>query len=107
MTRPIGSNIRAVCALLEVHGVMTSGEIHRFMPDTDPATIRKYCSRAVGHKLVSVNRMSYPFTYKAIPGWQGKLGDAYLPETIPNPIARPSKPVMRRVASVWDLGAMA
>ena len=107
MTRPIGSNIRAVCALLEVHGVMTSREIHNFMSSTDPATIRKYCSRAVGHKLVSVNRMSYPYTYKAIPGWQGKLGDAYAPEPIPTPMARPAKPLMRRVSSVWDLGAMA
>lgn len=54
--RPIWSHIRNICAILEASGPCGARAIGAHFPDIEPSNIGKYCSRAVGLGLVTVER---------------------------------------------------
>ena len=105
MSRPVGARIVAICEVLDLYGAMAAREVFDAMEGVELTNVHKYCHRAVGLRLVSINRNAYPATFKTIPGWQEKLGRPYSP-----PMAKRSAssiPRGVRVASVWALGAVA
>lgn len=105
MSRPVGARIVAICEVLDLYGAMAAREVFDAMEGVELANVHKYCHRAVGLRLVSINRNAYPATFKTIPGWKEKLGRPYIPP--PAKRAKSSIPRGVRIASVWALGAVA
>lgn len=105
MSRPVGARIVAICETLDLCGALACREIFETMDGVELANVHKYCHRAVGLRLLSINRQEYPATFKTLPGWQERLGRPYSPQQVKRVAS--SIPRGVRVASVWALGAMA
>ena len=106
MSRPVGARIIEACAMLERLGQpSTYGEVHALMQGVIRNNTSKYCQRAVGLKLMAVDRTVYPAQYSVVPGWRGHLrAKLHKPRAVAPVCTDWGGP---RVASVWDLGMAA
>ena len=93
--RPIGNHVRRVMAILQERGPSTYLDVHAEM-DVCKQHSSKYCKRAVGLGLATVDATVYPRVYTAVPGWQ----DAAIARRVmyQRPVAEP-KPVVSFVGS--------
>ena len=106
MSRPVGARIIEACVVLERLGQpSTYGEVHALMQGVIRNNTSKYCQRAVGLKLMAVDRTVYPAHYSLVPGWRGNLhAKLHKPRAETRVRKDWGGP---RVASVWDLGMAA
>lgn len=89
MSRPVGARIIEACTILEAMGqASTYTQIHARMNGVERTNAGKYCQRAVGLRLMTVNRTVFPAQYSLLPGWRGNLR------------AKVHKPRVARVARV-------
>jgi hypothetical protein len=95
MTREINDGIIELCTIIDHHGPMHRSRLLEKLPRLSGDDLRRYCTRAIGLRLMSIDREVCPFRYRVLSNWREKIGDKSV------------KPVQRRVASVWDLGALA
>jgi hypothetical protein len=86
MGRPIGRRIKQVFEVVEKFGPCSAAQVHKHMPEIDIENVHKYCSRAVGLRLLDVDRSGFPKVFRivdksvvnvALPGPE--------PEVIPEP----------------------
>ena len=101
MSRSVGNRIREVLAIVE-GGAVTTTQIRPLMnPPVAPANVGKYCSRAVGMQLLTVDRSKFPMEFQVVPDWRKRLEKAKKHA----PKACKARPVGRMVNSVFALGA--
>ena len=106
MSRPIGARIFEACSVLERLGQpATYGQIHEHMDGVIHNNTSKYCQRAVGLKLMTVDRTVYPAQYSLVPGWRGNLRAKVHKPRVVAPVHKAW--TGGRMASVWDLGVAA
>lgn len=72
--RTPGKRIRQACEVLEKFGPMGASSLCDHIPDVQPSNMGKYCSRAVGLGLMTVerglrNRSNYSI-YTVVPNWK-------------------------------------
>jgi len=72
MTRPIGQRIIQACEIVERFGVCGSPDVQPILGVVSTNTI-KYLSRAVGYRLLTVDRTCRPHQYRVVPGWREKV----------------------------------
>ena len=72
--RPVGERIRTICAHLDTDGPMGISELRVLIPDVVRSNMGKYCSRAVGLGLLTVERKAGPLgdrhVWTVVPGWR-------------------------------------
>lgn len=121
MTRPIHNTIIQICATVEQQGAMTITSVRLAIPAADAESVRRHCNRAIGLRLLVIDRKACPFEYRVRAGWREKLGvkvpalaESRVASGVGRPAARvgrcvaaPAAPMARLVASVWDLGVLA
>ncbi len=105
---PIGRRIREACALLESIGPCGATALCDHLTDVEPSNMGKYCSRAVGLGLMTVERgihgrVKYS-TFTVVPGWR-EIADMRR-TTAPKPAQRQSSPWLG-VSSIFQMGALA
>lgn len=104
MSRPVGARIIEACTIVELHArPMAYNEIHTHMPGVVRENAGKYCQRAVGLRLMTVDRSKFPAQYAIVAGWREKLGaKVHKPRAVTNHV-----PMRARLSSVWDMGLVA
>lgn len=95
MTRPIHDSIIQICSAVEQQGAMTITGVRLAMPAADAESVRRHCNRAIGLRLLVIDRKACPFEYRVRAGWRETLA------------GKTPMPTARRVSSVWDLGVLA
>ena len=107
MSRPVGARIIQACTALEKLGRPASyGELLGHLPGLERTNVHKYCQRAVGLRLMTVDRSVFPKQYQVLPDWRNRLGaKLHSPKAAPEP--RAFVRIAGRPTSVWDLGATA
>lgn len=82
MGRPIGKRILQACEIVRQLGPSTTRQIGVHMPDVVTENVDKYCSRAVGCGLLTVDRTVRPKQYAVV----DKVVDSGVePEPMPQP----------------------
>lgn len=110
MSRPIGERIREACQILEQHGPMGSRSICDLMDGVEPANAGKYCLRAVGLGLMTVERgrqSKYNYSvFTVVPGWR-ELADKRRTTKLPAPKPRkaPSQTRWAGTSSIFGMSA--
>jgi hypothetical protein len=66
MGRPIGRRIKQVFEVVEKFGPCSAAQVHAHIPDIQIENVHKYCSRAVGLRLLSVDRQRRPKLYRVV-----------------------------------------
>jgi hypothetical protein len=100
MGRKVGARIREVLEAVE-SGATTKPQIHaKLERPIEPSNLGKYCSRAVGLRLMTVDRSKHPMEFRVEPDWRLKANES---GTNKRP-ARKQYPAPR-VNSVFALGA--
>lgn len=102
---PIGARITEVCEIVEAHGICISPYIREIMGVTSSGAAT-YLSRAVGLRLLTVDRTTRPHEYRVIDGWREIVRTNHLSKTRK---PRPQPIEVRRplVNSVFNFGACA
>lgn len=102
--RPIGERIREVLTIAESLGGASAPQIRPHMQGgVEKSNAAKYCSRAVGLRLMTVDRTQRPMVFRPVDGWRNKLDDRTVHEpraAVPGSAARRTPP-----NSVFSLGA--
>ena len=80
MGRKIGKRILQVCEIVRELGQCTARQIGDRMPDVDIENVHKYCSRAVGCGLISVDRTEFPKKYAIV----DKIVDSGVRDRVPS-----------------------
>jgi hypothetical protein len=72
-------------------------------PPVVPANVGKYCSRAVGMQLLTVDRTKHPMEFQVVPDWREKVEKAkkHAPKK-----AKATQPAPKFINSVFALGAV-
>lgn len=100
MSRPIGKNIPAACAIVERLGPCDWRDVARDMDWVDPAQARRYCNRAVSHGLMTLGELGY----EAVLNWRN-LADEIGRSQKPKEARRVAEPFyIPKINSVWALG---
>lgn len=107
MSRPVGARIILICALLELRGPMTRRQVFDLMVGVEIENVHKYCHRAVGLRLVTINRDVQPAVFKITAGWRDKLGAKPHQPQVTNVAKEFIQPASRLLTSVWDMGLAA
>ena len=107
--RPIGERIRAICAHIERAGPMVVSDLLAVMPSEDRTNLAKYCSRAVGLGLLTVQRntgvQKNSNLWDVNPGWRELIGQRRTTRTKLDQV--PAKRTgWGGVSSVFGMGAM-
>ena len=103
--RPIGARIRQICEVLEKTGPLVTKEICARLPNIEQSNAGKYCSRAVGLGLMTVNRVHAHRSYYAIvDNWRELIEQRRTTKPIKPP--RPLKRISRwdGVSSIFQMG---
>lgn len=95
--RPIGERIRTLCEVLDKHGPSGIVNLRDQMPDVERPNLWKYCTRAVGLGLLSVNRDTGHSIFTVAANWR-ELADQR--RTTKQPAPEPRRPLKR--LSRWD-----
>ena len=107
MSRPVGARIIQICETLEICGPLTNREIFETMGGADITNVHRNCIRAVGLRLLFVDRSGLASVYSLQPGWRDRLCAQRHAPRIKTVKAVQPRAAVRRVASVWDLGMSA
>lgn len=75
MGKRIGTRIVQALRAVELLQPCTVQQLMPHMPGVEWSNVDKYCSRAVGHGLMTVDRKSRPKLYSAAPGWEQQLDE--------------------------------
>ena len=107
-SRPIGQRIRQVCEHLEQYGPLGTSSLRDLMPDVERSNLGKYCSRAVGLGLLTVerglgNRTNYS-VWAVVPTWR-ELVDQRRTTRIKPEQAPPPSTRWTGISSVFQIGA--
>lgn len=99
MGRKVGARIREVLEAVE-SGALTKPQIHaRLVRPMESSNLGKYCSRAVGLRLMTVDRSKWPMEFHVVPDWRLRADESGCNKR------QSSKPsIGRRVNSVFALG---
>lgn len=89
MGKRIGTRIVQVLRAVELLQPCTVQQLMPHMPGVEWTNVDKYCSRAVGHGLMTVDRSVFPKQYRTVPGWQQQLEEWAQP-TRPLPKPNPN-----------------
>lgn len=90
MPRPIGRRILECCEIIERLGPCTAKQVSQHMPEVNIENVHKYCSRAVGYRLVSVDRSGPWKIFRVV--------DKSVEKPAPEPEKRPE---MHYLHGVW------
>lgn len=73
--RPVGDRILDVLQITETLGAATAQQIRARMqnPPVADSNVAKYCSRAVGLRLMTVDRSVRPMLFRVVPGWRSVI----------------------------------
>lgn len=100
MGRKVGARIREVLEAVEA-GATTKPQIHKLLPrPIEPSNLGKYCSRAVGLRLMTVDRSKCPMEFHVAPDWRLRADES---GTNKHPARKHY--AVPRVNSVFALGA--
>ena len=66
MPRPIGRRIRQIAEIVEKLGPSSAAQVHQHIQEIDIENVHKYCSRAVGLQLLSVDRSGRPKIFRVV-----------------------------------------
>lgn len=108
--RPVGNHIRNICASIEESGPSGIKAVRERFPEIEYSNASKYCSRAVGLGLMTVERgrgskASY-CVFTVVPGWREmaeKRRTTKLPPATPR-VAKATR--WQGVNSVFSIGAI-
>lgn len=92
MGKRIGTRIIQALRAVQLLQPCTVQQLMPHMPGVEWSNVDKYCSRAVGHGLMTVDRSIFPKQYHTVPGWQQQLDEWAVPTrgVKPAPAAAPS-----------------
>lgn len=93
MPRPIGQRINQVRDIIQKIGPCTAKQVSQHMPHASPDNVHKYCSRAVGYRLVSVDRSGFPKVFSIVDKSVSKPAEAG-----PEPEIRPE---VHHLQGIW------
>ena len=66
MPRPIGRRIRQIAEIVEKLGPSSAAQVHQHIQEIDIENVHKYCSRAVGLRLLDVDRSGFPKVFRIV-----------------------------------------
>jgi hypothetical protein len=66
MGRPIGRRIKQVSEIVEKFGPCSAAQVHKHMQEVNIENVHKYCSRAVGLRLLDVDRSGFPKVFRIV-----------------------------------------
>lgn len=108
MARTVGTRIREACQILETHGPMGSRSICDLMTDVESTNAGKYCLRAVGLGLMTVERgrqSKYNYSiFTVVPNWR-ELADKRRTTKLPAPKPRKEPTRWAGIGSIFQMGA--
>lgn len=89
MGRKVGARILRCCEIVEQLGPSTARQVSAHMPEIDIENVHKYCSRAVGLRLLDVDRSGFPKVFRIVdksvvnvePGPEPEAMPEIMPET--------------------------
>lgn len=93
MGRPIGARIMQACEIIQKIGPCTAKQVSQHMPEVNIENVHKYCSRAVGYRLISVDRSGFWKVFSIVDKSVSKPAE-------PGPEPE-EKPEMHYLHSVW------
>ncbi|MDP3793694.1 MAG: hypothetical protein Q8R07_02985 [Candidatus Uhrbacteria bacterium] len=88
MGKRIGTRIVQALRAVELLQPCTVQQLMPHMPGVEWTNVDKYCSRAVGHGLMTVDRSVFPKQYRTVPGWQQQLDEWAVPTRGVKPAAQ-------------------
>jgi len=110
-SRPIGARICAICEHLEAHGPAKLSTLQTLMPDVERSNLGKYCSRAVGLGLLTLERKTDVWknrhVWTVVPNWRELV--QLRRTTRIKPLQRPKPangPRWKGISSVFQMGTM-
>lgn len=102
MGRKVGARIREVLEIVEA-GAKTKPQIHKLLTTPmEASNLGKYCSRAVGLRLMTVDRTKWPMEFHVVPDWRLIASETGVNK---RPV-RKAPQVSLRVNSVFALGGL-
>jgi hypothetical protein len=110
--RPIGARIREVLSIVEAMGSATVIQVRpRLSGGVEHSNAAKYCSRAVGLGLMTVDRDKKPMVFTPVDGWRQLIEEREAAEPVaeePRPTGEETVAIARRTQpnSVFALAAM-
>lgn len=110
--RPIGARIREVLSVVEAMGSATVIQVRpRLSGGVEHSNAAKYCSRAVGLGLMTVDRDKKPMVFTPVDGWRQLIEEREAAEPVaeePRPTSDETVAIARRTQpnSVFALAAM-
>lgn len=69
----VGTRILFALEMCEKLGTITSTDLFKAWGDQHQTNCHKYLSRAVGLRLMTVDRTTYPHTFHAVDGWRERI----------------------------------
>ena len=107
-SRPIGARIRDVCAALEQYGPMGGSGLCDKINGIERSNMGKYCSRAVGLGLLTVERGLRQRTnysvFTVVPGWRDIADKRRTTRITPVP-QPPARTRWTGISSIFNIGA--
>jgi len=73
MSITIGWRVVEACGIVHRLGGCTTGQVGEWMAGVEQSNVDRYCSRAVGLGLMTVDRTVYPKQYRMASAWQHVL----------------------------------
>lgn len=86
MGKRIGTRIVEALKAVQLLEPCTAKQVHALMPGVEWSNVDKYCSRTVGHGLMTVDRSVFPKRYRTVPGWQHQLDEWAVPTRARRPV---------------------
>lgn len=69
----VGKRILFALEMCESLGAITSSHLFKEWADQHQTNCHKYLSRAVGLRLMTVDRTTYPHTFSLVEGWRERV----------------------------------
>lgn len=110
--RPIGARIREVLSIVEAMGTATVSQVRpRLTGGVEHSNAARYCSRAVGLGLMTVDRDKKPMVFTPVNGWRQLIEEREAAEPVakePRQTGDETVAIARRTQpnSVFALAAM-
>jgi hypothetical protein len=105
----VGKRILFALEMCETLGTITSSHLLKEWADQHQTNCHKYLSRAVGLRLMTVDRTTYPHTFSLVDDWRervyGKKPRAYVRKTEEVKQVRGKSSVFAGANSIFNLAA--
>lgn len=102
-------NVLEVYELIDISGAMSYVDVYHILGHIKSHNVYKYCKKAVACGLMEVNKSALPVMYSMSLGWRDRLYDKkpLQDRALKNRLkAKKVEPIIRRYASVWELGVL-